>query len=205
MPRWPQARAGRNEAQSADARGGIAPPRSNDALRSAPLTQGGFACSTQDTTHCANPPAATPTRCGSIGYGNNPAEAAPSLQHCQLRRLLRRGTAACGKLPVSAPPPATPALLSRSTRFENKNLALSATFLRLGAAAISLNTDIGSKVQQINCWEAFSVFCGWARIANRKKVAERARFLFLHFRNGTIGFSAMKQREQLAREGNAGD
>lgn len=38
---------------------------------------------------------------------------------------------------------------------KNKNLALSATFLRLGAAAISLNTDIGSKVQQINCWEAF--------------------------------------------------
>ena len=94
--------------------------------------------------------------CGSIGYGNNPAEAAPSLQHCRLRRLLRRGTAGCGKLPVSAPPAATPALLSRSTRFENKNLALSATFLRLGAAAISLNTDIGSKVQQINCWEAFS-------------------------------------------------
>ena len=155
MPRWPQTRAGRTEAQPADTRGGIAPPRSNDALRSAPLTQGGFACSTQDTTHCANPPAATPTRCGSIGYGNNPAEAAPSLQHCQLRRLLRRGTAACGKLPVSAPPAATPALLSRSTRFENKNLALSATFLRLGAAAISLNTDIGSKVQQINCWEAF--------------------------------------------------
>ena len=61
---------------------------------------------------------------------------------------------------------------------KNKNLALSATFLRLGAAAISLNTDIGSKVQQINCWEAFSVFCGWGRIANRKKVAERARFLF---------------------------
>ena len=61
---------------------------------------------------------------------------------------------------------------------KNKNLALSATFLRLGAAAISLNTDIGSKVQQINCWEAFSVFCGWARIANRKKVVERARFLF---------------------------
>ena len=61
---------------------------------------------------------------------------------------------------------------------KDKNLALSATFLRLGAASISLNTDIGSKVQQINCWEAFSVFCGWARIANRKKVAERARFLF---------------------------
>ena len=61
---------------------------------------------------------------------------------------------------------------------KDKNLALSATFLRLGAAAISLNADIGSKVQQINCWEAFSVFCGWARIANRKKVAERARFLF---------------------------
>jgi len=38
---------------------------------------------------------------------------------------------------------------------KNKNLALSATFFRLGAAEISLNTDIGSKVQQINCWEAF--------------------------------------------------
>ena len=38
---------------------------------------------------------------------------------------------------------------------KDKNLALSAIFLRLGAAAISLNTDIGSKVQQINCWEAF--------------------------------------------------
>lgn len=38
---------------------------------------------------------------------------------------------------------------------KNKNLALSAIFLRLGAAEISLNTDIGSKVQQINCWEAF--------------------------------------------------
>ena len=38
---------------------------------------------------------------------------------------------------------------------KNKNLALSATFLRLGAAEIYLNTDIGSKVQQINCWEAF--------------------------------------------------
>ena len=38
---------------------------------------------------------------------------------------------------------------------KDKNLALSAIFLRLGAAAISLNADIGSKVQQINCWEAF--------------------------------------------------
>ena len=106
MPRWPQARAGRNEAQSADTRGGIAPPRSNDALRSAPLTQGGFACSTQDTTHCANPPAATPTRCGSIGYGNNPAEAAPlvaalpaaappSPRHCRLRQASCFSAAGC--------------------------------------------------------------------------------------------------------------
>ena len=61
--------------------------------------------------------------------------------------------------------------------------------------------------QQLICctFEPISVFKEIAAAPNRKKVAERARFLFLRFRNGTIGFSAMKQREQLAREGNAGD
>lgn len=87
---------------------------------------------------------------------------------------------------------------------KDKNLALSATFLRLGAAAISLNTDIGSKVQQINCWEAFSIFCGWARIANRKKVAERARFCFQNERIATTGRvlqpAALKQEACRSRQ-----
>ena len=61
---------------------------------------------------------------------------------------------------------------------KDKNLALSATFLRLGAAAISLNTDIGSKVQQINCWEAFFRLLRVGEDCQSKKVAERARFLF---------------------------
>lgn len=61
--------------------------------------------------------------------------------------------------------------------------------------------------QQLICctFEPISVFKEISAAPNRKKVAERARFLFLRFRIGTIGFSAMKQREQLAREGNAGD
>ena len=123
------------------------------------------------------------------------ASVAPPLQHYQLRQP---STAA---LPAGAT-----ALLQRSTCFENKNLAFSATFFRLGAAAISLNADIGSKKQQIYCWKVFFVFCGWARIANRKKVAEKARFLFLRFRNGAIGLNVMKQRRQLARGGgNTGD
>ena len=61
---------------------------------------------------------------------------------------------------------------------KDKNLALSATFLRLGAAAISLNADIGSKVQQINCWEAFFRLLRVGEDCQSKKVAERARFLF---------------------------
>jgi hypothetical protein len=61
--------------------------------------------------------------------------------------------------------------------------------------------------QQLICctFEPISVFKEIAAAPNRKKVAERARFLSLRFRIGTIGFSAMKQREQLAREGNADD
>lgn len=110
MPRWPQARAGRNEAQSADTRGGIAPPRSNDALRSAPLTQGGASRVLRKIRPIALtlPPQHLPAAALSATE-ITPLRQPPSLQHCQLRRLLRRGTAACGKLPVSAPPAATPA------------------------------------------------------------------------------------------------
>jgi hypothetical protein len=127
------------------------------------------------------------------------------LQHCQLQHLLPRGTAGCGKLPASAPPAATSALLQLSARFENKNLALSATFFRLAILAHPQKTEKAS--QQLICctFEPISVFKEIAAAPNRKKVAERARFLSLRFRIGTIGFSAMKQREQLAREGNADD
>ena len=37
---------------------------------------------------------------------------------------------------------------------------------------------LAQKCSKLTVGRLFSVFCGWARIANRKKVAERARFLF---------------------------
>ena len=37
---------------------------------------------------------------------------------------------------------------------------------------------LAQKCSKLIVGRLFSVFCGWARIANRKKVAERARFLF---------------------------
>ena len=61
---------------------------------------------------------------------------------------------------------------------KDKNLALSATFLRLGAAAISLNTDIGSKVQQINCWEAFFRLLRVGEDCQSKKSCRKGEILF---------------------------
>ena len=114
------------------------------------------------------------------------------------RRRLRQPT-------VTALPAGATGLLQRSARFENKNLALSATFFDWQSSPTRKRRKKAS--QQLICctFEPISVFKEIAAAPNRKKVAERARFLFLRFRIGTIGFSAMKQREQLAREGNAGD
>lgn len=61
---------------------------------------------------------------------------------------------------------------------KDRNLALSATFLRLGAAAISLNTDIGSKVQQINCWEAFFRLLRVGEDCQSKKSCRKGEILF---------------------------
>ena len=61
---------------------------------------------------------------------------------------------------------------------KNKNLALSATFFRLAILAHPQKTEKAS--QQLICctFEPISVFKEIAAAPNRKKVAERARFLF---------------------------
>ena len=61
---------------------------------------------------------------------------------------------------------------------KDKNLALSATFLRLAILAHPQKTEKAS--QQLICctFEPISVFKEIAAAPNRKKVAERARFLF---------------------------
>ena len=82
---------------------------------------------------------------------------------------------------------------------KDKNLALSATFLRLGAAAISLNTDIGSKVQQINCWEAFfPSFAGGRGLPIEKKLQKGRDFCFQNERIATTG--RMSQPAALKQE-----
>ena len=87
---------------------------------------------------------------------------------------------------------------------KDKNLALSATFLRLGAAAISLNTDIGSKVQQINCWEAFPSFAGGRGLPIEKKLQKGQDFCFQNERIATTGRvlqpAALKQEACRSRQ-----
>ena len=123
-------------------------------------------------------PLRQPPRCSTAGCG------ASSLQHCRLRH----------------PPCCRDPLVLKT-----KNLALSATFLRLGAAAISLNTDIGSKVQQINCWEAFFRLLRVGEDCQSKKSCRKGEiFVFTlpkrcHWtqRHGTTW--------RLTRKGNASD
>ena len=149
--------------------------------------------------------AATPTRCGSTGYGNHPAEAAP-----------RCGTASCSaSFPAALPAAASFLFQRRRLRHPpccSYPLVLKtkiSPFLQLFFDWQSSPTRKRRKKasQQLICctFEPISAFKEIAAAPNRKKVAERARFLSLRFRIGTIGFSAMKQREQLAREGNADD
>ena len=150
-------------------------------------------------------PAAAHSRCGTASCRNRPAEAAP---HCS--------TASCGTSFAAALPAAASFLFQHRRLLQppccSDPLVLKtkiSPFLQLFFDWQSSPTRKRRKKasQQLICctFEPISVFKEISAAPNRKKVAERARFLFLRFRNGTIGFSAMKQREQLARKGNAGD
>ena len=81
---------------------------------------------------------------------------------------------------------------------KNKNLALSATFLRLGAAAISLNTDISSKVQQINCWEAFFRLLRVGEDCQSKKSCRKGE-IFVFKTSGSLQQGGCRSRRRCSK------